>query len=88
MKLLHSVFLTSFFKLPRYNEKKEVRDMRKRAGIILIVSGLILIIKPSFDFEMVMLGLNYIAVHYWPLGFIFIGMLLLWPEKKSSKRKR
>ena len=88
MMLLRSAFLTSFFKQSRYNEKKEVRDMRKRAGIILIVSGLILIIKPSFDFEMVMLGLNYIAVHYWQLGFIFIGMLLLWPDKKSTKRKR
>lgn len=88
MKLLRSAFLTSFFKRSRYNEKKEVRDMRKRAGIILIVSGLILIIRPSFDFEMVMLGLNYIAVHYWPFGFIFIGMLLLWPDKKSTKRKR
>lgn len=62
--------------------------MRKRVGIILIVSGLVLIIKPSFDFDMMMLGLNYIAVHYWPLGFIFIGALLLWPQKHSTKRRR
>lgn len=62
--------------------------MRKRVGIILIVSGLILIIKPSLDFDMMILGFNYIAVHYWPLGFIFIGALLLLPEKKSTKRKR
>ncbi len=63
--------------------------MRKRVGIILIMSGFILIIKPSLDMEAVMLGLNDLAVHYWPIGFIFIGTLLLWPQKRSqTKRKR
>lgn len=63
--------------------------MRKRVGIILIVCGVILIIKPGFDLEAVILGLNDLAVHYWPIGFIFIGTLLLWPEKRSqTKRKR
>jgi len=81
-------FLTSFYDRLRYNMIKEVRDMRRRVGIILIVSGLILIIKPNLDFDTMMMGLNYIAVHYWPIGFIFIGALLLWPQKHSAKRKR
>ena len=38
--------------------------MRRRVGIILIVSGLILIIKPNLDFDTMMMGFNYIAVHY------------------------
>jgi len=63
--------------------------MRRHVGVILIISGLLLLIKPSFDFDTIMMSFNYIAANYWPIGFVFVGLLLLWPQKRSnSKRKR
>ena len=68
---------------------KDVKMMRKRLGVFLIFIGLLFLIKPSFDFETIMLGLNYILAHDWPIAFIFVGLLLVWPQKGSPhKRKR
>ncbi len=63
--------------------------MRKHIGWVLIISGLILLWKPSFDFDTMMMTINYLTVHYWPIGFVFVGVLLLWPQKRTpQKRKR
>lgn len=62
--------------------------MRKRVGLILIFNGLLFLIKPSFDFQTIMLGLNYILAHDWPIIFIFIGLLLVWPQKSSAHKKK
>ncbi|MCI9292284.1 MAG: hypothetical protein HFF02_03150 [Erysipelotrichaceae bacterium] len=62
--------------------------MRKRIGIVLIISGAILLIRPNFDFAQYMMALNYYAVHYWPAGFILIGGLLIWPQKQVHHKKR
>lgn len=62
--------------------------MRRHVGVILVVSGLILLIKPSFDFDTMMMGINYLVVHYWPAGFIFVGALLLWPQKRTNRKRR
>lgn len=62
--------------------------MRKRIGLILIVSGLILLLKPSFDFDTIMMGFNYIVAQYWPIGFVFVGALLLWPQKHATRKRK
>lgn len=62
--------------------------MRKRIGLVLIISGAILLIRPNFDFAQCMMALNYYAVHYWPVGFILMGALLIWPQKQVHHRKR
>lgn len=62
--------------------------MRKRIGFILLCTGLVLLIKPNFDFEQIMMTFNYIVANYWPIGFIAIGMMLLWPQTKRKTHPR
>lgn len=62
--------------------------MRKRVGIVLVLTGLVLLLKPNFDFDQLMMAFNYTMANYWPLGFVIIGGLLLWPESKRTIRKR
>lgn len=62
--------------------------MRKRAGVILILTGLMLLCKPNFDFDQIMMAFNYIVANYWPIGFVLVGGLLLWTEPKKAPRKR
>lgn len=62
--------------------------MRKRAGIILVLTGLMLLIKPNFDFDQIMMAFNYIVANYWPVGFVLIGGLLIVPEPKKTTKKR
>lgn len=62
--------------------------MRKRVGLILIANGILFLLKPSFDFQTFMLGLNYLLAHEWPLGFIAVGLLLVWPQKRPVRKKK
>lgn len=62
--------------------------MRKRIGWILVISGFLLLFKPSFDMDMILLGIHSIVIRYWPAGFVFLGALLLWPQKRSTSRKK
>lgn len=61
--------------------------MRKRAGIILMATGLMLLIKPNFDFDQIMMAFNYVVANYWPIGFVLVGGLLVWPEPKRTSKK-
>ena len=62
--------------------------MRKHVGIVLIISGLILLIRPSFDFDTIIMGINYLIVHDWPLGFVVVGTMLLWPQKHTGRKRK
>lgn len=62
--------------------------MRKRIGLVLIISGAVLLIKPNFDYAQWMMMFNYLVAHYWPAGFILVGALLIWPQKRIPQRKR
>lgn len=62
--------------------------MRKRIGIILAITGLVLLVKPNFDFDQIMLMVNYIIANYWPLGLIIVGVLLVIPQAKPVKRTK
>lgn len=62
--------------------------MRKRIGVILLCTGLLLLIKPNFDFDQVMMSFNYCVAHYWPLGFVCVGAMLLWPQPKKNNHRR
>lgn len=60
-------------------------NMRERAGLIIMISGLILLIKPNFDVEQMVMSLNYIVANYWPAGLILLGLLLINPTKKKRR---
>ena len=61
--------------------------MRERAGLIIVVTGFILLVKPNFDIEQMVMSLNYIVANYWPIGLIAIGLLLITPSKKKRKAR-
>lgn len=63
--------------------------MKRRVGIILCISGIVLLIKPNFDLEQLSYLLNYCLVSYWPLLLVFLGISMLQkkPNKKTNKHK-
>lgn len=61
--------------------------MRERVGFIIIVTGFILLVKPNFDFEQIMMSMNFIIANYWPAGLIILGLLLISPPKKKRKMR-
>lgn len=62
-------------------------NMRERAGLIIGITGVILLVKPNFDVEQIMMNLNYMIANYWPVGLILLGVLLINPRKKKSRSK-
>lgn len=62
-------------------------NMRERAGLIIGITGVILLVKPNFDIEQMMMNVNYIVANYWPVGLILLGVLLINPRKKKSRSK-
>lgn len=62
--------------------------MRKRIGIILCLTGIMLLVKPNFNLEQIMMQVNYIIANYWPLALVILGLLLVWPQSKSIKKTR
>ncbi|MCI8272033.1 MAG: hypothetical protein HFG16_06965 [Erysipelotrichaceae bacterium] len=60
--------------------------MRQRIGLILCVTGIILLLKPNFDFDQMMLTLNYLTAQYWPVCFVAAGVVLISPKKKRKTR--
>lgn len=61
--------------------------MRERAGFIIGITGVILLIKPNFDVEQMMMNVNYAVANYWPVGLILVGILLINPRKKKTRSK-
>lgn len=59
--------------------------MKERAGVIIMVTGLILLIKPNFNLEQMMMSLNYIVANYWPVGLILLGVILINPRKRKRR---
>lgn len=63
--------------------------MRERIGVILGISGILLLIEPSINQQQMTTYLTYIVEHYWPVGLILAGMILINPGKrKTGSRNR
>ncbi len=60
--------------------------MRKRIGLVLCISGILLLIQPDIQEEQLILVLNYVLVHYWPLGLIMLGINMM--SKKQKPRRK
>lgn len=60
--------------------------MKRRIGFLLLLSGIILMIRPDVDGEQMLLLVNYVLVHYWPLGLIMVGMSMM--NKKQKQRRK
>ena len=61
--------------------------MRERAGFIIGISGVVLLLKPNFDPDQMAMYFNYLVGNYWPAILIIIGLLLVNPKKKKTRGK-
>ena len=61
--------------------------MRERAGFIIGISGVVLLLKPNFDPDQMAMYFNYLVGNYWPAILIIIGLLLVNPKKKKNRGK-
>ena len=61
--------------------------MRERAGFIIGISGVVLLLKPNFDPDHMAMYFNYLVGNYWPAILIIIGLLLVNPKKKKTRGK-
>lgn len=62
--------------------------MRQRTGIILFITGVVLLVKPSFDLDQIMMNFNYIVAHYWPIALVLLGAGLILPKKRRRARSK
>lgn len=62
--------------------------MRQRVGAILFIVGVILLLKPNFNFDQMILSMNYYITQYWPAFFVIIGMFMINPKKKRRSHPR
>lgn len=62
--------------------------MRQRVGVILGVTGIVLLLKPNFDPEQIVMQFNYLLSNYWPILLILLGMALIAPGHKKKKGTR
>lgn len=61
--------------------------MKERAGLIIMITGVILLIKPNFDIEQIAMSFNYVVANYWPVALVLIGLLLVNPKKKKTRSR-
>ena len=61
--------------------------MRERAGFIIGISGVVLLLKPKFDPDQMAMYFNYLVGNYWPAILIIVGLLLVNPRKKKTRGK-
>lgn len=61
--------------------------MRERAGFIIGISGVVLLLKPNFDPDQMAMYFNYLVGNCWPAILIIIGLLLVNPKKKKTRGK-
>lgn len=61
--------------------------MRKRVGLILCISGILLLMNPSLEMDDLIAMFNFVLVHYWPTGLVMIGLSLLNHKSKPRRNK-
>ncbi len=60
--------------------------MRERIGIILGMTGILLLLAPSINYQKFELYFLFALKNYWPIGLIVVGMILMNPKKKRKSR--
>lgn len=62
-------------------------NVRERAGLIIAITGIILLIKPNLDMEQMIMSVNYMIANFWPIGLVFLGVIIINPKKKKRRSK-
>lgn len=63
----------------------EVVKVRQRIGMIICVTGIILLFMPEIDVQLLLLQTAALAVTHWPAGLVLLGLILLRPRKGRKK---
>ncbi|WP_416326482.1 hypothetical protein [[Eubacterium] hominis] len=62
--------------------------MKQRIGLILALAGVILLIEPKMDINVMADTAQQLLIHYWPIGLVLLGACLITPKKKKRKSAR
>lgn len=62
--------------------------MKERLGLILAAAGVILLMEPKVDLKVMYEQSGAFLFHYWPVGLILLGAVLINPKKKKKKSAR
>ena len=62
--------------------------MKQRIGLILALAGVILLIEPNLNWELLGQNIGAWAIQYWPVFLILLGALLINPHKKKKRSAR
>ena len=62
--------------------------MKYRAGVIFLISGLLLLWKPDMRVDLAIEQCLLFFMEHWPLLFVLLGIFLLQPKKKKSKPRK
>ena len=62
--------------------------MKQRIGLILALTGAILLVQRDLDVRIILQDMTQLAMMYWPIVLILIGLLLITPRKKKKRTSR
>lgn len=65
--------------------KWEVNSMRQRIGMILCVTGILLLFSPRIDLQQLLSVILLLGKDYWPFALVIAGLVLLRPHKRKRK---
>lgn len=62
--------------------------MKQRIGLILALTGAILLLQPDLDIQIIFQDMTQLAMMYWPIVLVLIGVFLITPRKKKKRTSR
>ena len=62
--------------------------MKQRVGLILALTGAILLLQPDLDVQIILQDCMEIVIVYWPVILILAGVFLITPRKKKKRSTR
>lgn len=62
--------------------------MKQRIGLILALTGAILLLQPDLDVQIIFQDMTQLAIMYWPIVLVLIGVFLITPRKKKKRTSR
>lgn len=62
--------------------------MKQRIGLILALTGAILLLQPDLDVQIILQDMTQLVIMYWPITLVLAGVFLITPRKKKKRTSR
>ena len=62
--------------------------MKQRIGLILALTGAILLLQPDLDVQIILQDMTQLVIMYWPIALVLAGVFLIKPRKKKKRTSR